>query len=97
MRGGWKQRRSRRSNSRTRLSCGSGAACSRAPHTRLPHTHSPYRVDDPNRVGIDLEFASQAEAAGLLAGMRKIWTQVEGRVMMNPRAEIAEVVETHQY
>jgi hypothetical protein len=54
-------------------------------------------VDDPNRVSIDLEFASQAEAAGLLAAMRKIWARVEGQIMMNPRAEIVEVVETRQY
>ncbi|MGE5602467.1 MAG: hypothetical protein ACM30E_05425 [Nitrososphaerales archaeon] len=54
-------------------------------------------VDDPNHVSIDLEFASQSEAAGLLAAMRKVWARVEGQIIMNPRAEIAEVVETHQY
>jgi hypothetical protein len=54
-------------------------------------------VDDSNRVIIDVEFASQGEAAGLLAAMRKVWARVEGQIMMNPRAEIAEVVETQQY
>jgi hypothetical protein len=54
-------------------------------------------VHDPNRVSIDLEFASQGEAAALLAAMREVWARVEGQIMTNPRAEIVEVVEAHQY
>lgn len=57
-----------------------------------------YRVmrsaDDPNYVMIDLEFDTREEAEGLLAAMRQVWSRVEGTVMVNPVARIAEVVET---
>ncbi len=54
-------------------------------------------VDDPNHVSIDLEFATESEAAGLLAAMRAVWARVQGQIMMNPQARIAEIVETLQY
>ncbi len=54
-------------------------------------------VDDPNHVSIDLEFATESEAGGLLEAMRQVWAQVQGRIMTNPRARIAQVVETRQY
>jgi hypothetical protein len=57
-----------------------------------------YRVmraaDDPNYALIDLEFETLEEAEGLLAAMRQVWSRVEGTVMVNPVARIAEVVET---
>ena len=60
-----------------------------------------YRVstlaDDPNYVMIDLEFDSKAEADALLAAMREVWKQVDGRVMSNPQARIVELVETREY
>jgi hypothetical protein len=54
-------------------------------------------VDDPNRVSIDLEFPTEYEAADLLAAMRKVWARVEGQIMTNPQASIAQVVETREY
>jgi ribosomal protein L35AE/L33A len=51
-------------------------------------------VEDPNFVMIDLEFDSTADAEGLLAKMRRIWSSGEGqKVMRNPQARIVESVE----
>ena len=50
-------------------------------------------VEDPNYVIIDLEFETAAQAEALLAKMRAVWGRVEGSVMWNPQARIAEVVE----
>jgi hypothetical protein len=54
-------------------------------------------LDDPNYVMIDLEFDTRAEAEALLAAMRRIWSRIEGQIIWNPRAGIAEVVETQEY
>ncbi len=53
--------------------------------------------DNPNHVIIDLEFDTLAEAEALLAAMRVVWGRVEGQIMMNPKAQIAEIVETKAY
>jgi hypothetical protein len=51
-------------------------------------------ADDPKYVLIDLEFASQAEAEGLLETMRRVWAGPGKDVMMNPQARIVESMET---
>jgi hypothetical protein len=60
-----------------------------------------YRIlraaDDPNYVMIDLEFQTAAEAEALLAAMRGVWDRVQGTIMSDPRARIAEPVETTEY
>ena len=53
-------------------------------------------MDDPNYVMIDLEFDTKAEAEALLAAMRQVWARVEGQLMMNPQARVAEVVEARE-
>jgi hypothetical protein len=57
-----------------------------------------YRVlrlnDDPNYVIVDLEFDSAGEAEAFLQKMRRIWEGPAKGVMQNPRALVAEVVET---
>ena len=50
-------------------------------------------VDDPQHVLIDLEFNTAGEAAALLASMRQIWNQIQGKVIFEPRATIVEIVE----
>ena len=55
------------------------------------------QIDDPNYVMIDLEFDTVGQAEGLLAAMRAVWGRVEGTIMMNPQARIAEAVETIEY
>lgn len=54
-------------------------------------------IDDPNYVMIDLEFDTAPQAEALLAAMRVVWGQVEGTIMMNPKARIVEVAETKAY
>ena len=51
-------------------------------------------VDDPNYVLIDLEFDSKVQAEALLAGMRQVWPQVQGKVIWNPQTRIVEIMET---
>jgi hypothetical protein len=53
-------------------------------------------VEDPNFVMIDLEFDSVAEAEGLLDKMRQIWSGPGKAVMTDPRARIAESVESRE-
>jgi hypothetical protein len=54
-------------------------------------------VDDPKYVIIELEFDTVREAEALLAAMRKVWSRVEGTIMMNPQSRIVEVAETIEY
>jgi len=60
-----------------------------------------YRVyrpaDDPNYVVIDLEFDSLQETENALAALRKLWTNVEGKVMVNPQTRILDMTETKEY
>jgi hypothetical protein len=60
-----------------------------------------YRIlrpaDDANYVMIDLELDTAARAEALLAALRTLWGRVEGGIMVNPRARIAEAVETKEY
>jgi len=57
-----------------------------------------YRIfrpsDDPNYVIIDLEFDELNKAEATLARLRKLWTQVEGKVMVNPQTRILSMVES---
>jgi hypothetical protein len=54
-------------------------------------------IDDANYVMIDLEFDTASQAEALLAGMRAVWDRVQGKIVMNPEARIAEVAETKEY
>jgi hypothetical protein len=51
-------------------------------------------VEDPNFVMIDLDFDTVEEARALLDKMRQIWSGPGKAVMRDPRARIAESVET---
>jgi hypothetical protein len=50
-------------------------------------------VDDPNFVMIDLEFDTASQAEALLAAMRNVWKEVNGKIILNPQARISQVVE----
>jgi hypothetical protein len=54
-------------------------------------------IDEPNYAMIDLEFDTLSRAEAVLAAMRVVWGRVEGKIMMNPRARIIEMVETREY
>lgn len=51
-------------------------------------------LDNPNYVMIDLEFDTLREAEALFTAMRGVWARVEGKIMMDPKAQIVETVET---
>lgn len=54
-------------------------------------------VDDTNYVMIDLEFDTASQAEAMLAALRRLWSRVEGTIMMNPQVRIVEAVETRAY
>ena len=54
-------------------------------------------TDDINYIIIDLEFKTRSEAESLLAAMQIIWGRVEGKIIMNPKARILEILETQKY
>ncbi len=49
--------------------------------------------DDPNYVIIDLEFDNLKEAENTLAALRILWTKVEGKIMMDPKTRILNLIE----
>jgi ribosomal protein L35AE/L33A len=60
-----------------------------------------YRVmrscDNPNQVMIDLEFETVSQAQALVANLRTVWGDIQGKVIANPRALITEVVEMRNF
>jgi ribosomal protein L35AE/L33A len=54
-------------------------------------------VNNPKYVMIDLEFETKEHAEALLAAMRKVWSNVQGKIIMDPVAMIAESVEVKKY
>jgi hypothetical protein len=60
-----------------------------------------YRIlrpaDDPNYVIIDLEFDTLDDAEAALTALRKLWIEVEGKVMVNPQTRILNIVENIEY
>ena len=55
------------------------------------------QVDNPNYFLPELEFNSLVEAESLLAALQKLWSGIEGKVMVSPQARIVETVETKEY
>ena len=54
-------------------------------------------IDDSKYVMVDLDFDDRSGAEAFLGELRKLWTQVEGTILMNPQTRIAEMVETRAY
>lgn len=54
-------------------------------------------VDDSKYVMIDLEFDTAEQTEALLAAMRKVWGEVQGKIILNPVARITEAVEVKKY
>lgn len=54
-------------------------------------------IEDSKYVMIDLDFDDRSGAEMFLGKLRKLWTQVEGTILMNPQTRIAEMVETRTY
>jgi hypothetical protein len=53
--------------------------------------------EDPHYVIVDLEFDNLNDAEAMLVSLRKLWNQVEGTVMVGPKARILNVMETKEY
>lgn len=51
-------------------------------------------VDDPDYVLVDLEFDTFAQAEATLQALRRLWGDVEGKVIGKGKARIVEVAET---
>lgn len=54
-------------------------------------------IDNENYVLVDLEFEEVSQAEALLATLREVWSRMDIKIMMNPKARIVEVVETKEY
>jgi len=50
-------------------------------------------VDNSNYVIIDLDFETAQQAEALLAALREVWKDAEGRIMMDPKVRISEILE----
>jgi hypothetical protein len=62
---------------------------------RRYHIYCPHA--DPNYVIVDLEFDNLNDAEAMLVSLRKLWNQVEGTVMVGPKARILNLMETKEY
>jgi hypothetical protein len=51
-------------------------------------------TDDLNYVIIDLEFKSLIEAENTLISLQALWKDVEGKVMLNPKTQLINLVES---
>jgi hypothetical protein len=50
-------------------------------------------IEDANYVIIDMEFDNLEAAKEALIALRKLWANVEGKVMLNPQTRILDLVE----
>jgi hypothetical protein len=50
-------------------------------------------VNDPKFIIINLEFKELKSAEDSLAALQKLWEKVEGKVMMDPKTRIINMVE----
>jgi len=51
-------------------------------------------VNDPKYVMIDLEFDTLEKAQAMLASLRQLWGEVEGKLIEEGKAQIAEIAES---
>lgn len=54
-------------------------------------------VSNSNYVVLELEFDNVINAEAMLTALKKLWNQVEGKIMVNPQARIIELVESREY
>ena len=54
-------------------------------------------IDDPNYVIIHLEFDQLSDASALLATLHKLWERVEGKIILNPKTRIVEMLDNEAY
>jgi hypothetical protein len=54
-------------------------------------------TDDPNYVVINLEFEDLDQAKSALESLRRLWKNVEGKVMVDPKVRTLDIVESKDY
>ena len=54
-------------------------------------------IEDRDYIVIELEFDTYSQAESLLAAMRAVWVNVEGKIMVRPNTLISEIVEFRKY
>jgi hypothetical protein len=54
-------------------------------------------TDDPQYVIIYLEFEQLNQAQRTLEALRGLWKNVEGKIMLDPKVRMLEVVESKSY
>jgi hypothetical protein len=54
-------------------------------------------TDNPNYVIIELGFLKYKDAETMLERLKELWKQVDGKVMMNPKSRVIEVIEQKNY
>lgn len=54
-------------------------------------------IDNEHYVLVDLEFEDVEQAGALLDSLREVWSRMDTKIMMNPKARIVEVVDAKEY
>jgi hypothetical protein len=54
-------------------------------------------TDDPDYIIIQLEFETLHAAEEALTALRKLWTKVEGKVMVDPQTRMLDIAEAIDY
>lgn len=53
-------------------------------------------VDDPHYAMVDLEFDSSGQATRFCEALQRLWGNVEGKLIEQPRTRIAQVLESKE-
>jgi hypothetical protein len=54
------------------------------------------KADNPNFVIIDLEFNDLKSAEEVISTLQKLWKDVDGKIIMNPKIRILKVIESKE-
>ena len=54
-------------------------------------------LDNPDYVIVELEFENLKDAETMHNSLKKLWNQVEGKIMMDPKSRIIEMTESKEY
>lgn len=54
-------------------------------------------IDDSKSVMIDLEFETQEQAENLQTALSKIWKDIQGKIIINPKTRIVKSLEEKRF
>ena len=52
------------------------------------------RTDNPNYVVIDLEFDHLEDAEGMFVALQNLWKKVDGKIIVEPKIRILNLIES---